>query len=493
METTHKPWRALGALCLGFFMILLDMTIVSVANPAIQQDLRTDINSVVWVTSAYLLAYAVPLLITGRLGDKYGPKNLYLTGLVVFTIASLWCGISGSIEMLILARVFQGFGAAMMTPQTMAVITRIFPPDKRGTAMGVWGSVAGVASLVGPIAGGILVDSLGWEWIFIVNVPVGLIAFALAWRFVPSLTTNDHKFDFIGVALSAIGLFCLVFGLQEGNTFDWSAWIWLLIAFGIAVLIGFVYYQSKTRVEPLVPLVLFKDRNFSLANIGITAMAFAITAMMLPAMFYAQQVRGFSPTKAALVFAPMAIVTGVLAPFIGKLVDRLHPRYIPAIGFLSFSVALAWFAAIMEPDTAIWKYMIPIALMGVGNACIWAPLAATATHGLPPQQAGAGAGIYNTTRQVGSVLGSAAVGALIVSRISAKANGSDFAMGEQTGPLPPQARELFNSALAESMLLPAGILLIGVVASLLFVRPTRSEQTPAPKKPAPNKDTIPAA
>ena len=180
MEKQVNPWHALWALCIGFFMILVDSTIVAVANPAIMEDLGTDINKVVWVTSAYLLAYAVPLLVTGRLGDRFGPKNLYMIGLVLFTGASLWCGLSGSVEMLIVARAFQGLGAAMMTPQTMAVITRTFAPNKRGAAMGLWGAVAGVATLVGPLAGGVLVDNLGWEWIFIVNVPVGVIAFLLS-------------------------------------------------------------------------------------------------------------------------------------------------------------------------------------------------------------------------------------------------------------------------------------------------------------------------
>ncbi len=188
-------------------MILIDTTIVSVANPSIMEGLGTDINAVIWVTSAYLLAYAVPLLITGRLGDRFGPKKLYLTGLVVFTLASLWCGLSGDVETLIAARVLQGLGAALMTPQTMAVITRIFPPDRRGAAMGLWGATAGMATLVGPILGGVLVDSLGWEWIFFINVPVGIVGFVLAWRFVPALSTHPHKFDIPGVLLSAVGLF----------------------------------------------------------------------------------------------------------------------------------------------------------------------------------------------------------------------------------------------------------------------------------------------
>jgi MFS family permease len=166
MENVKKPWPALWALVIGFFMILIDTTIVSVANPAIMDSFKSDIDLVIWVTSAYLLAYAVPLLITGRLGDRYGPKTIYMSGLVVFTAASVWCGLSGSIATLIAARVVQGLGASMMTPQTMAIVTRIFPPEGRGRAMALWGATAGVATLVGPILGGALVGTLGWPSIF---------------------------------------------------------------------------------------------------------------------------------------------------------------------------------------------------------------------------------------------------------------------------------------------------------------------------------------
>ena len=192
---TSDPWHALWALLVGFFMILVDATIVSVANPAIMDHLDADFDAVIWVTSAYLLAYAVPLLLAGRLGDRFGPKNLYLVGLGVFTAASLWCGLSGSIETLIAARVVQGLGAALLTPQTLSTITRIFPPERRGVAMSVWGATAGVATLVGPLAGGVLVDGLGWQWIFIVNVPIGVIGIGLAHYLVPVLPTEKHGFD----------------------------------------------------------------------------------------------------------------------------------------------------------------------------------------------------------------------------------------------------------------------------------------------------------
>lgn len=261
MENVAKPWPALWSLVVGFFMILIDTTIVSVANPRIMEGLNTDINAVIWVTSAYLLAYAVPLLITGRMGDRFGPKNLYLIGLVVFTLASLWCGFSQDIGMLIAARAVQGLGAAMMTPQTMAVITRIFPPDRRGAAMGLWGATAGMAVLVGPILGGVLADGLGWEWIFFVNVPIGVVAFILVTRFVPTLTTHSHKFDIPGVVLSAAGMFLLVFGIQEGQTYDWGTIngvvsVWGLIIAGVVVLALFVVWQQileRRGGEPLLP------------------------------------------------------------------------------------------------------------------------------------------------------------------------------------------------------------------------------------------------
>ncbi|NKX50859.1 MFS transporter, partial [Arthrobacter deserti] len=269
----------------------------SVANPSILAGLRTDINSVIWVTSAYLLAYAVPLLITGRLGDRFGPKNLYLAGLVIFTASSAWCGLSGDVTMLITARVFQGFGAALMTPQTMAVNTRIFPPDRRGPAMGLWGSVAGIATLVGPILGGVLVDGLGWEWIFFINVPVGVVAFVLAWRVVPAPPTHSHRFGLPGGALGALGMFLLVFGIQEGQKYHWGTIagpvsVRGLIIAGITILTVFVVWQAVNKKEPLLPLGLFRDRNFSLANGAITTVGFAITSQSLPLVFYFQSVRG---------------------------------------------------------------------------------------------------------------------------------------------------------------------------------------------------------
>jgi EmrB/QacA subfamily drug resistance transporter len=480
METIARPWPALWALVLGFFMIMVDTTIVFVATPAVMIGLRTDINSVVWVTSAYLLAYAVPLLITGRLGDRFGPKNLYLAGLVVFTLASAWSGFAGDITMLIIARAVQGLGASLMTPQTMAVITRIFPPDRRGAAMGLWGAVAGVASLVGPILGGVLVDSLGWEWIFFINVPIGVVAFVIAVKYVPVLQTHPHRFDIIGVVLSAIGLFCLVFGIQEGQTYNWGTIVgpisvWGLIITGVVVLTAFAVWQAVNKKgEPLLPLKLFRDWNFSLANFGITAVGFAITSLSLPIMLYVQIVRGLTPTEAALLLVPMAVINGALSPVIGKLTDYVHPRYVAAPSMLCLGGGLYWLSTMMTPDVPIWHLLFPIAMLGLANAGMWSPLSTTATRNLPPWLAGAGSGVYNTTRQIGSVLGSAGIAVLMQARISAELPGVSEAQTGGQGALPSVLHAGFSAAMGQSLLLPAAVIAVGAVACLFFARPTRT-------------------
>lgn len=485
---TDRPWAAMLALCVGFFMILVDMTIVAVAQPQIAEGLHTDINGVVWVSSAYLLTYAVPLLITGRLGDKFGPKIVYQTGLVVFTAASLWCGLAGSIGMLIAARCLQGIGAALITPQTMALITRIFPPERRGAAMGVWGSVAGVATLVGPLLGGILTDNFGWEWIFFVNIPVGIIGVGLAAWLVPSVDTHDHQFDWIGVALSAVGLSALVFGIQEGEKHDWNAWIWALIVGGIVVMVLFVVWQGRMKGEPLVPLSLFKDRNFSVSNIGITSMGFAISGLMIPVMFFLQLVGGMSPTQSALMMVPMALISGFLAPVVGRLLDKVHPRTIIAGALLLEGVSVAWSGMIMKPDTPVWELLLPMCVMGFAQAGIWAPLAATATRNLPWQQAGAGAGVYNTTRMIGSVIGAAAVGVLMQALLTSKlgAAAGDKAGGAVSA-LPDFIKPGFSEAMGHSLYLPAAVLIVGGIAALFFERP-RTHAGPPAAVPASSED-----
>ncbi|RAZ32822.1 DHA2 family efflux MFS transporter permease subunit [Microbacterium sp. SMR1] len=473
-----NPWPALWAMVIGFFMILVDTTIVSVANPAIKAALDPstgNLDNVVWVTSSYLLAYAVPLLVTGRLGDRFGPKNIYLIGLAIFTIASLACGLSGSLAVLVIARAVQGLGAALMTPQTMAVITRTFPAERRGAAMGLWGATAGVATLVGPLAGGVLVDGFGWEWIFFVNIPVGVVAFVLAWRLVPHLETHPHRFDVVGVVLSAIGLFLIVFGLQEGEHYEWAAGIWAMIAAGVVVMAVFVWTQGRTKSEPLVPLELFRDRNFAISNLAIAAVGFTVTSMALPMAFFTQLARGLTPTQSALLLVPMAVLSGALAPLAGRILDRVDPRLLLVPGLTLMVVGLVGYALLMNTEAPVLLLLIPAAIIGVANAGMWGPLATTATRNLPPRQAGAGSGIYNTTRTVGSVIGSAAIAAYMQSRLTANLpGGGDAASGDfggGGGAMPPAIAEGFSAAMAQAMILPAIVIGVAVIVVIFLKRP----------------------
>ena len=350
--------------------------------------------------------------------------------------------------------------------------------------MSLWGATAGVATLVGPLVGGLLVDGPGWEWIFFINVPVGLVGLVLAWRLVPRLETHSHSFDLIGVALSSIGMFCLVFGIQEGETYDWGTITGFL---SVPLLIG-VRRWSCWESSSGGRATCGRSR-WCRCHCSATATSRCPTRrsppsgspsprMAFPFMLFTQAVLGYSPTKSALLLVPMAVLSGALAPVVGRFVDTVHPRYITTAGLLLCSISLFWVSRLMTPNVAFWQLLLPMALLGVANAGMWAPLAATATRNLPMRSAGAGAGIYNTTRQVGAVLGSAAIAAVIEARLVANLGrdgrvrrdpGRAAAGGTGGSGLPPQVASGFASAMSEAILLPAAILLLGVVAALFFV------------------------
>ena len=419
-KTPYKPWPALWSLVVGFFMILVDGNIVTIALPHM------------WVTSAYLLAYAVPLLITGRMGDRFGQKNLYMIGMGIFTLASLWCGLAPNVESLITARVVQGLGASLMTPQTMSLITLMFPPNARGVAMSIWGATAGIASLVGPILGGVLVDTLSWGWIFFINIPIGLVGLFLAWRNVPVFEQKKHSFDWLGVVL---------------------------------------------------PLSLFSDRNFSVSNVAIAAMGVVAISMAFPLTLYLQQVEGLNPTEAALMTAPLALSSGALAPVVGARLNRYDPKWIAVTGFTLMVIGFALLRPTMVADGNLWLMVGPMIILGAANACIWGPLSVSATRNLPPQRAGAGSGVYNETRQMASVLGSAAITTIMASAITshlsalgpAAAAGGSSHGGAGGGVLPQILREPYAAAMADSMMLPLAAAAVGAVVCLFYASKKTSE------------------
>lgn len=478
-------WGALLAMVIGFFIIMVDSTIVSTAMPAIMRGLNADINGVVWVNSAYLLAIAVPLLITGRLGDRFGPKNVFLIGVAIFTLTSLWCGLAPDIHTLIIARVFQGIGAALMMPQSMTVITRLFPPHRRGAAMGLWGAVAGIASLVGPLAGGVLVDTLGWEWVFFVNVPIGIICIWRVLQKVPNLEVHSHSFDWLGVLLSGIAMFLIVFGIQEGNTYNWGSineWLSVpaIIITGVVVFAAFIVWQNFNKKEPLLPLKLFTDWNFSFANLAIAFMGLGITAFSFPIMLYLQSVRGLTPTQSAFMIAPMAVMSLIMAPIIGRVSNKVDAKLFAVPGFLLFGGAIVAYGLILSADTPLWELLILSAIMGIGSSCVFPTVSMTATRDLGPANAGAGSGIYNTTRQLGAVLGSALIASAMEARIAEEiakstagmpgaANGgfSEASIGQA---IPDFLHGAVSAGLGQSLLVPGIAGLLGAVVCLFFKR-----------------------
>lgn len=464
-----SPWPALWSMMVGFFMILVDSTIVAVAIPAIAESLNATYNGVIWVNSAYLLAYAVPLLITGRLGDRFGPKRLYMLGLAVFTVSSLACGLAGSVGVLIAARAFQGLGGAMLTPQTMSVMIRTFSPTQRGSAMGVWGAVAGVATIVGPLLGGIFVDLGGWEWIFIINVPFGIIGLLLAWKNVPKLELTARRLDWLGVALSAVGMFCLIFGIQEGSNFNWDARAIGLIVTGVVFIAAFIMWQARTTRDALVPLSLFADRNFALASAAITTVGFAVSTFAIPLMIYVQRVQNFSPTVSALLLLPSGLVSGALSGFIGKQTNTHDPKPFAITGLAVTSISIFATVWITDPQISPYWMLLISVFYGLGNSMIWGPLSMIATRNLDPTLAGAGSSVYNTVRQVGAVIGSAAVAAAMSSQLAQRL-GDDAAEHSETGPLPEFLHEPFAEAMSVALLLPAGVLVLGVAVAAMFAK-----------------------
>lgn len=419
----RTPWSILPALLAGFFMIMLDTTIVNIAIPTLVDTFDATLTEVGWVNSAYLLTFAVLLLVTGRLGDTFGPRPVYMFGLVVFTLASLASGLAPSIGWLIAARAVQGIGGALMTPQTQALITRVFPPKQRGAALGMWGAVAGVATIAGPLLGGLLVETAGWEWIFFVNLPVGVIALFLSITRLPRLATQHRRVDWLGVGLSIVGMFLLVFGLQEGNSYDWGeivlgVTVWHLVGVGLLLLAVFGWWQWKIGEDALLPVRLFANRNYLMANVAVAAVSFAMIGIFFPFTLFLQEILGLTPITAALVALPGSLAAGVVAPFAGKLSDRVSPKWVISTGFIIYAISIFWISAWIDADASPWRLLAPMTLFGFGTGAVMSPLANVATSGLDHRTAGIGAGAFNTNRQIGGVLGSAAIIALLTSRLT---------------------------------------------------------------------------
>ena len=419
-----NPWLVLLVLTTGFFMILLDTTIVNVAIPAMSTGLNTTLDQILWVLNAYILVYAVLLITAGRLGDLYGQRNLFAIGLFIFTVASALCGFAQDPTQLIAARILQGVGGALLTPQTLAILTTIFPPERRGAAFGIWGGVAGLATVAGPTVGGAIITYIDWRWIFFINVPIGIAALAATFWIIPDLRPGRHHgWDILGIILATAGLFAIVFGLIEGQRYSWgqiesyAITIPELIAGGAALLVIFIIWE-RFQSEPLMPLSLFKNRNFAVANWIAAAISFGMLSMFLPFTIYLQSVRGFSALVAGLTLAPMSLTSMFTAPFAGRLSDRIGGKYILMTGITLFTIGMGSIAFIAGPDSTWINFLVPAIVAGAGLGMTFAPMTTVAMRNIEPRVAGSASAVLNTIRQLGAAVGSAVIGAILQNQLA---------------------------------------------------------------------------
>src|SRR6266700_1558682 len=360
-----NPWLVLVVLTSGFFMILLDTTIVNVAIPAMSAGLNTTLDQILWVLNAYILVYAVLLITAGRLGDLYGQRNLFAIGLFVFTAASALCGISQNANELIAARILQGVGGAILTPQTLSIITTLFPPERRGAAFGVWGGVAGLATITGPTVGGAIITYIDWRWIFYINVPIGIAALVATFAIIPDIRPGRHHgWDIVGVVMATAGLFAVVFGLIEGQRYNWGeiasygVTIPEVIIGGVVIVVLFLFWE-RFQKEPLLPLSLFRERNFAVANWISAAISFGMLSLFLPVTIYLQSVRGFSALTAGLTFAPMSLTSMFVAPFAGRFADKVGGKYILLAGISLFTIGFGLVTLVAGPDSTFITFLVP--------------------------------------------------------------------------------------------------------------------------------------
>jgi len=427
IRSSSRRWYVLAVLAAGLFMLLLDGTIVNIAIPSIMTDLGARFSEIEWVMNSYLLVFAVSLITMGRLGDIYGRRRLFLLGISVFTAASLACGLAPSAGWLIGFRAVQGLGGSMMMPATLSIISHVFPANERGTAMGIWGAVVGIATALGPTLGGLIVDGVSvqwlfggasWPFIFLINVPIGVAVIVLAVKIIPESTDplSSRHIDFLGVAVLSAALFCLTFALIEGQKLGWTSPTILGLFAGAAVGIGvFILVERRVR-EPLMQLSLFRSRTFSAANITGAILSFGMMGIFFLLPLFLQAIMGFSAVKAGLIMTPLSAMVVVGAPFSGWLSDRIGSRWLIFCGMLLAAGGFMLMRTPMRLDTDWPSFVAPFMVTGLGIGLVMAPMTSAVMASAPPEKAGAASGVLSTMRQMGSVLGIAVMGAVLQNR-----------------------------------------------------------------------------
>jgi EmrB/QacA subfamily drug resistance transporter len=437
----NRRWWTLGALSASLFMAMLDDTVVSVALPSIQRGLGTNLTQLEWVINAYAIVFAVLLLTGGKLADYLGRRLIFVAGLIVFTASSLACGFASSGGELIGARAVQGAGAALMLPATLSIITVIFPPEERGLAIGIWSGVSGVGLAIGPLIGGLLAEHAGWEWIFFINVPVGVAGAVASFWLVPESrdTSAERRLDIPGLVSSGIGVFLATFALTEANNYGWGSPTIVLCFVGAAVaLVAFVVLELRQRL-PMLPLALFRNSTFAGGNIGGLLMFVALFGQIFFSSIYLQAVLGYSATEAGATFL---VATGgivLMAPVSGILTDKIGARLPMTAGMVAYGVGMVGLST-LDASSNFWDIFPWLVVGGLGFGLVIPAMTAAALNAVPEEVGGVASGVMQAFRQLGGALGVAVTGVLVAAKVGSLDPGNaeyaaKFVIGYQNGML----------------------------------------------------------
>jgi EmrB/QacA subfamily drug resistance transporter len=412
----NKKWWTLAAVSVGLFMIMLDNTIVNVALPSIRSSLGMSLESLEWIVAGYALTFAAFMLTGGKLADYVGRRAIFMAGLVVFTGASLACGLAPNGGFLIGARVVQGLGGALMNPATLSIITATFAPRERGRAIGIWAGVSAMALAIGPLVGGLLVEHVNWNWIFFINVPVGIIGFITAPILIEETRdqSREQRLDIPGLATSALALFSLTYAFIEANNYGWSS-ARILGAFAVSA-VSFVVFVLLERHQraPMLDLSLFRNRTFGGANGSMLFVGLAMFGTFFYVSLYMQNVLHYSPVQAGASFLPMTILIILIAPRAGALTDKIGSRWLVGFGMTMLAVMLFYYTQLGAHES-FWAILPGLLIGGIGMGSTMTPLTAAAMSAVAVDKAGVGSAVLNSARQVGGSLGIAVMGSVVAS------------------------------------------------------------------------------
>ena len=445
---------------LGLFMVVLDNLVVSTALPVIRTDLGASIQQLEWTVNAYTLTFAVLLLTGAALGDRFGRRLLFVIGLAIFTAASAGAALAPSADWLIAARAVQGIGGAIVTPLTLTILSEAVPRERRGLALGAWSGVAGLAVAAGPLVGGAVVEGMSWQWIFWLNVPIGLLLLPLAYRQLRESKGPEGGLDLVGLGLVSGGLLGVVWGLVNGNADGWTSGPIAAALAGGALLLGaFVAWESRAA-QPMVPLRLFRDRAFAAANGASLLMYFGMFGSIFLLAQFLQTAQGHSPLGAGLRTLPWTAMPMVVAPIAGALSDSIGGRPLMASGLALQAIALGWLALVSEPSVPYTELVGPFVLGGIGMGLFFAPVANVVLSSVRPDEEGKASGVNNAIREVGGVFGVAVLASVFSS------------YGGYASP------ETFTDGLVPAAWVGAGVLAVGALVSLAIPRKRRAEEAP---------------